>query len=114
MSIFNKFKTNKKTFTEKMEALDKWELNRNGNDEKLDLWSLYTKNTKFSKTLDPIEANFIGINIPKRKTKPRRKIIKYENNIYTFIYAKKNFYFDIYNIQNGAYRRPQLVRVAQH
>ncbi len=35
MSIFTKFKTNKKTFIEKMETLEKWELERYGNDEKL-------------------------------------------------------------------------------
>ena len=111
MSIFNKFKTNKKTFTEKMEALEKWELERNGSDEKLNLWSLYTRNTKSSKTLDPMEAKFIGVNIPRRRTKPRRKITRYDNNIYTFTYNKKNFYFDIHNIQKGAYRNPRSVKV---
>ena len=39
MSIFTKFKTNKKTFIEKMETLEKWELDRYGNDGKLDLFS---------------------------------------------------------------------------
>ncbi len=110
MNIFNKFKTNKKTFEEKMESLENWERERNGDDSRLVLWSLYTKNTKSSKTTDPIEAKFVGVNIPKRRTKPRRKILKYEDNIYTFIYNKKNFYFDILNLQKGAYRKPQLLK----
>lgn len=87
--IFNKFKINKKTFGEKMETLDKWEAKRNGDDEKLGLWSLYTKNTNPSKTTDPVKARFIGVNIPKRRTKPHRKITIYDNNISAFTYNKK-------------------------
>lgn len=109
MSIFTKFKTNKKTFGEKMETLDKWEVEKNEIDERLILWSLYTKNIKSSKTLDTLEAKFVGVNVPRRRTKPRRKIVKYEGDIYTFTYNKKNYYFNINNLQKGAYTRVKSV-----
>jgi len=109
MTIFNKFKTNKKTYDEKMDTLDKWEAKKTDSSEKLILWSLYSKNTKSSKTTDKLQAKFVGINIPKRRTKPRRKIVQYEVNIYTFIYNKRSYYFDIDDVDRGAYSSSRLL-----